>query len=60
MTKLHAGTVGWGVWLSGDLGESWDSAFRGLYTEGRIWALSAHDQVQVLPGRVLTWSDGTE
>ena len=44
MAKLYAGTVGWGVWASDDLGESWDFAFRGLYTECRIWALSAHDQ----------------
>jgi|TARA_Y100000310_G_scaffold277758_2_gene295753 ligand-binding sensor domain-containing protein len=44
MAKLYAGTVGWGVWVSDDLGESWDFAFKGLYTECRIWALSSHDR----------------
>ena len=30
-TKLYAGTVGWGVWGSDDLGETWDFAFKGIY-----------------------------
>ena len=42
--KLYAGTVGWGVWESDDLGDTWSFAFTGLYMENRTWALSAHDQ----------------
>lgn len=39
---VYAGTVGWGVWLSRDLGETWEFAFRGLNAECRIWSLSWH------------------
>ena len=48
--KLYAGTVGWGVWGSDDLGETWDFAFKGIYAENRIWALCSHD---LDPGVVL-------
>ena len=40
--SVYAGTVGWGVWRSDDLGESWRSAFEGLPVEMRTWALSSH------------------
>ena len=53
-TKLYAGTVGWGVWGSDDLGETWDFAFKGVYAECRIWALSAHPDE---PGVVWAGSD---
>jgi photosystem II stability/assembly factor-like uncharacterized protein len=53
-TKLYAGTVGWGVWGSDDLGETWDFAFKGIYAENRIWALCSHD---LEPGIVLAGSD---
>ncbi|MCZ6888540.1 MAG: hypothetical protein O7H39_08595 [Gammaproteobacteria bacterium] len=53
-TKLFAGTVGWGVWGSDDLGETWDFAFKGIYSENRIWSLSTHDQA---PGIVWAGSD---
>ena len=52
--KVYAGTVGWGVWGSDDLGETWEFAFRGLNVECRIWSLSHHpDQ----PGVVWAGSD---
>lgn len=39
---LYAGTVGWGIWRSDDLGESWRFAFEGLPVEIRVWSLSSH------------------
>lgn len=54
MAKVYAGTVGWGVWSSDDLGETWDFAFRGLNAECRIWSLSAHPAE---PGVVWAGSD---
>ena len=41
-TRVYAGTVGWGVWGSDDLGETWHRAFRGVYAECRIWSMSSH------------------
>ena len=41
-TRVYAGTVGWGVWGSDDLGETWHRAFRGIYAECRIWSMSSH------------------
>ena len=41
---VYAGTVGWGVWASEDLGETWAFAFRGWNAECRIWSLSWHPQ----------------
>ena len=42
--KLYAGTIGWGVWASDDLGDSWDFQYAegGMYAESRVWALSSH------------------
>ena len=39
---VYAGTVGWGIWRSDDLGESWRFAFEGLTVEMRTWSLSTH------------------
>ena len=52
--KVYAGTVGWGVWGSDDLGETWEFAFRGVNAECRIWSLSAHPDE---PGVVWAGSD---
>ena len=52
--KVYAGTVGWGVWGSDDLGETWEFAFRGLNAECRIWSLSTHPHE---PGVVWAGSD---
>ena len=41
-TTVYSGTVGWGVWRSDDLGESWRFAFEGLPVEMRTWSLSSH------------------
>ena len=54
MVSVYAGTVGWGVWRSDDLGESWRFAFEGLNVECRIWSLSWHPQE---PGVVWAGSD---
>jgi photosystem II stability/assembly factor-like uncharacterized protein len=54
MAKVYAGTVGWGVWVSDDLGETWNFAFKGVYSECRVWALSTHDQE---PGVVWAGTD---
>ena len=42
MATLYAGTVGWGIWKSEDLGDSWKPAFPGVYLENRVWSMSAH------------------
>ncbi len=52
--KVYAGTVGWGVWGSDDLGETWGFAFHGLPVECRIWSLSHHPDE---PGVVWAGSD---
>ena len=39
---VYAGTVGWGVWRSDDLGEKWRFAFEGLPVEMRTWSMSSH------------------
>ena len=54
MAKVYAGTVGWGVWGSDDLGETWSFAFQGLNVECRIWSLSWHPAE---PGVVWAGSD---
>ena len=41
-THVYAGTIGWGVWGSDDLGQTWYRAFRGIYAECRIWSMSSH------------------
>ncbi len=53
-SSVYAGTVGWGVWRSDDLGESWRFAFEGLPVEIRTWALSSHVDE---PGVVWAGSD---
>lgn len=52
--NVYAGTVGWGVWRSDDLGESWRFAFEGLPVEMRTWALSSHAEE---PGVVWAGTD---
>ena len=52
--SVYAGTVGWGVWRSDDLGESWRFAFEGLPVEMRTWALSSHPEE---PGVVWAGTD---
>lgn len=52
--KVYAGTVGWGVWESADLGETWEFSFRGLNVECRVWSLSHHPDE---PGVVWAGSD---
>ena len=52
--KVYAGTVGWGVWESADLGETWEFSFRGLNVECRVWSLSHHPDE---PGIVWAGSD---
>ena len=54
MAKVYAGTVGWGVWGSDDLGETWNFAFQGLNVECRSWSLSWHPAE---PGVVWAGSD---
>ena len=51
---VYAGTVGWGVWRSDDLGRSWRFAFEGLPVECRIWSMSCHPEQ---PGFVWAGSD---
>ena len=46
---VYAGTVGWGIWRSEDLGETWRFAFEGMPVEIRVWSLSSHpDQRDVV------------
>ena len=46
---VYAGTIGWGVWKSEDLGETWRFAFEGMSVEIRVWSLSSHpDQSDVV------------
>ncbi|MYD42936.1 MAG: hypothetical protein F4W90_03480 [Gammaproteobacteria bacterium] len=52
--SVYAGTVGWGVWRSDDLGESWRFAFEGLPVEMRTWSMSSHPQE---PGVVWAGTD---
>ena len=52
--KVYAGTVGWGVWESADLGDTWEFSFRGLNVECRVWSLSHHPDE---PGVVWAGSD---
>ena len=40
--SVYAGTVGWGVWRSDDLGDSWRFGFEGQPVEMRTWSLSSH------------------
>ena len=54
MAKVYAGTVGWSVWGSDDMGETWRFAFPGVNAECRIWSLSHHPQE---PGVVWAGSD---
>ena len=41
---VYAGTIGWGVWSSADLGNTWQFAFRGPYAECRVWSMSWHEK----------------
>jgi photosystem II stability/assembly factor-like uncharacterized protein len=54
--RLYAGTVGWGVWQSDDLGETWRQTWSegDLYPESRVWALSSHAE---RPGMLLAGTD---
>ena len=40
--EVYAGTVGWGVWYSDDLGRRWQPCFRAMPMEIRVWSLSVH------------------
>jgi len=54
--RLYIGTAGLSVWYSDDLGETlqrfWGAS--GLYSETRVWALSAHSD---RPGELLAGTD---
>src|SRR5205814_7112837 len=54
--RLYIGTAGLSVWYSDDLGETlqrfWGAS--GLYSETRVWALSAHPE---RPGELLAGTD---
>jgi photosystem II stability/assembly factor-like uncharacterized protein len=54
--RVYAGTVGWGVWHSDDLGETWKQTWSEgeLYPESRVWALSSHPE---RPGLVWAGTD---
>lgn len=52
--NIVIGTVGMGAWYSRDFGETWVRPFDGIYSEARIWALSAHPN---RPGEFLAGTD---
>src|SRR5205814_1212756 len=39
---ICAGTIGSGLWLSGDGGESWRRVMKGLWSESRVLGLTVH------------------
>src|SRR5256885_13954992 len=39
---ICAGTIGSGLWLSGDGGESWRRVMKGLWSESRVFGVSVH------------------
>src|SRR5437879_12677904 len=39
---ICAGTIGSGLWLSADGGESWRRVMKGLWSESRVFGLSVH------------------
>src|SRR5213075_51016 len=39
---ICAGTIGSGLWLSGDGGESWRRVMKGLWSESRVFGLTVH------------------
>src|SRR5947209_15383620 len=39
---ICAGTIGSGLWLSGDGGESWRRVMKGLWSESRVFGLAVH------------------
>src|SRR4029078_3320049 len=39
---ICAGTIGSGLWLSGDGGESWRRVMKGLWSESVVFALTVH------------------
>ena len=54
--ELCVGTSGLSVWVSSDLGETWDRPYSesGLYLESRCWALASHPE---RPGVVYAGTD---
>ena len=39
---ICAGTIGSGLWLSADGGESWRRVMKGLWSESRVFGLTVH------------------
>src|SRR5207248_11188789 len=39
---ICAGTIGSGLWLSGDGGESWRRIMKGLWSESRVFGRTVH------------------
>ena len=41
---ICVGTIGSGLWLSADGGESWRRVMKGLWSESRVFGLTVHPQ----------------